>query len=190
MPFAAGVVLTSHPEVLKQAFAVTTPYMPKVNTPLPPDNFAISTQWTRRMNALKLWLTLRVHGRQAYEEHIDRQIELARWLTDRIGKSETLQIFAQPMLPILNLRLKNSPSDEKSSAALHQALVDEVTRDGKQWISTTVVNGHTVIRVMIISYLTEKGHLEELMERLHDAAAGNSLQRNGNRTKAGTSKLA
>lgn len=170
MPFAAGVVLTCHPELLKQTFAVTTPYMPKVNTPLPPDNFAISTQWTRRMNALKLWLTLRVHGRQAYEEHIDRQIELANWFTDQIGKSESFELFAPPMLPIFNLRLKGSPIDENSSAALHQALVDEVTRDGKQWISTTVVSGRTVIRVMIISYLTGQRHLEELLERLHRAA--------------------
>ena len=29
------------------------------------------------MNSLKLWLTLRVHGRQAYEEHMDRQLQLA-----------------------------------------------------------------------------------------------------------------
>ena len=35
-----------------------------------PDNSRISTQWTRRMNSLKLWLTLRVHGRKAYE--VDR----------------------------------------------------------------------------------------------------------------------
>ena len=30
MPFAAGVVLTWHPEVLQQAFATSTPYMPKM----------------------------------------------------------------------------------------------------------------------------------------------------------------
>jgi aromatic-L-amino-acid/L-tryptophan decarboxylase len=191
MPFAAGVVLTSHPELLKQTFGVTTPYMPKVNTPLPPDNFAISTQWTRRMNALKLWLTLRVHGRQAYEEHIDRQIQLAGWFADQIGKSNTFELFAPPMLPIFNLRLKNSPSDEKSSAELHQAIVDEVTRDGKQWISSTIVNGHTVIRVMIISYLTEQRHLEECLERLHRApelVLGNKLEGTRNREKTGSSK--
>ena len=32
------------------------------------DNFKVSAQWSRRMNSLKLWLTFRVHGRQAYEE--------------------------------------------------------------------------------------------------------------------------
>src|SRR6476646_6575342 len=47
MPFAAGVVLTSHPELLKVTFGVSTPYMPKTKVPIPPDNFAISTQWTR-----------------------------------------------------------------------------------------------------------------------------------------------
>jgi len=170
MPFAAGVVLTSHPELLGATFGVTTPYMPKVNRPLPPDNFAISTQWTRRMNSLKLWLTLRVHGRQAYEEHIDRQLELAKWFAETIGKSDDFELFVAPMLPIFNLRLKDSPGDEATSAKLHQGVVDDVTRDGKQWISTTVVNGQTVIRVMIISYLTQQRHLEELLERMHRAA--------------------
>ena len=50
-----------------------------------------------------------------------------------------------------------------------EAIVREVTRDGKRWISTTLVNGRTVIRVMIISYLTEQKHLEELLQRLHAA---------------------
>jgi len=189
MPFAAGVVLTCRPELLKQTFAVVTPYMPRVNTPLPPDNFAISTQWTRRMNALKLWLTLRVHGRQAYEEHIHRQIELAEWFEDQVRKSDNFELFAPPMLPIFNVRLKDPPSDENSSASLHQAMVNEVTRDGKQWISTTVVNGRTVIRVMIISYLTEQRHLEELLERLEVAARqGNRSQVTGNRAEAGASR--
>jgi glutamate/tyrosine decarboxylase-like PLP-dependent enzyme len=170
MPFAAGVVLTCHPELLKKTFAVATPYMPKAEAPRPPDNFAISTQWTRRMNSLKLWLTLRIHGRQAYEEHIDRQMRLADWFMDQIGKSEDFELFAQPMLPIFNLLLRNSPTDEERNAASFQAIVDDVTRDGRQWISTTRVSGTTVIRVMIISYLTEQRHLEQLLERLHHAA--------------------
>ena len=59
MPFAAGVILTRHPQTLQQAFGVSTPYMPKTASHLPPDNFKVSSQWTRRMNSLKLWLTLK-----------------------------------------------------------------------------------------------------------------------------------
>ena len=54
MPFAAGVVLTSHPDALQQAFATSTPYMPKKSGSAPLlDNFQVSTQWSRRMNSLK-----------------------------------------------------------------------------------------------------------------------------------------
>lgn len=173
MPFAAGVVLTSHPDLLKTTFGVTTPYMPKVSTPLSPENFAISTQWTRRMNALKLWLTLKVHGRQAYEEHIDRQVQLAGWFRQQVESSAYFALFAPPMLPIFNLSLKEAPDGEETNARILQAIVGDVTRDGQQWISTTLVNRRTVIRVMIISYLTEQSHLQELLERLHKAAESN-----------------
>jgi glutamate/tyrosine decarboxylase-like PLP-dependent enzyme len=169
MPFAAGVVLTKHPQILKTAFGVTTPYMPKMGVPLPPDNFAISTQWTRRMNSLKLWLTLRIHGRKSYEEHIDQQMQLAQWFSQQIRASSRFELFAEPMLPIFNLRLKNVADEAEQSRGL-EALVNEVTKDGKQWISTTRVNGKTVIRVMIISYLTQEEHLKELLERLHKPA--------------------
>ena len=168
MPFAAGIVLTSHPELLKVTFGVSTPYMPRTKVPIPPDNFAISTQWTRRMNSLKLWLTLRIHGREAYEQHIDRQVRLARWFIEQVGQSDYFEFFAPPMLPIFNLRLKSFEGNDQSAAL--QAIVDQVTQDGTQWISTTRVSGQTVIRVMIISYLTEQRHLQELLERLDQAA--------------------
>ena len=63
MPFAAGVVLTRHPQTLRDAFEISTPYMPKIAGAALTDNFKVSTQWSRRMNSLKFYLTLRVHGR-------------------------------------------------------------------------------------------------------------------------------
>src|SRR3989475_4861112 len=71
MPFAAGVILTCHPETLERAFSVEAPYMPKAARAMLPDNSRISTQRTRRMNSLTLWLPLRVHVRKADEELID-----------------------------------------------------------------------------------------------------------------------
>jgi glutamate/tyrosine decarboxylase-like PLP-dependent enzyme len=141
--------------------------MPKAAVQLPPDNFAISTQWTRRMNSLKLWLTLRIHGREAYEQHIDAQLQLARWFGDQVRRSSNFELFCEPMLPIFNLRLKKSSGEQTEKL---ERIVSEVTREGKQWISTTRVNNQTVIRVMIISYLTRQAHLQELLNRLDWAA--------------------
>jgi len=170
VPFAAGLILTRHPKTLETAFSVAAPYMPKAADARLPDNARISTQWTRRMNSLKLWLTLRVHGRQAYEEHIDRQLRLAHEFACWVEGAEHFALTVRPTLPIVNFRVKSERLDASQLATLHAAIVDEVTRDGQRWISDTLVNGQSVLRMMVISYLTEERHLRDLQIALEAAA--------------------
>jgi aromatic-L-amino-acid decarboxylase len=175
MPFAAGVVLTCHPEALQQAFATSTPYMPKkTGSASLLDNFQVSTQWSRRMNSLKLWLTLQVHGRQAYEELIDRQLKLAAFFANWVRSSELFELAAPQVLPIVNFRIKRAGITDEERRAAHEAIVYEVTRDGRRWISTTLVGGQSVIRMMVISYLTAHRHLEDLMIAVTEAAKKHS----------------
>ena len=168
MPFAAGVVLTRRSEMLQTTFGVSTPYMPKIAGSTIIDNFKVSAQWSRRMNSLKLWLTLRVHGRQAYEQLVDEQLRLARQFADWIKQSEFFELMLDPQLTIVNFRVKGVPESEV--AAANAAIVEEVTRDGKRWISPTIAGGKSVIRMMIISYLTSEDHLRGLEDALEKAA--------------------
>ena len=170
VPFAAGVILTCHPEVLERAFSVAAPYMPKDSGATLPDNSRISTQWTRRMNSLKLWLTLRVHGRKAYEELIARQMELARGFAAWVKSSEHFDLASPQILPIVAFRLNMPGLSPEQLAAAHRRIVEEVTGDGTRWISETLVNGRSAIRMMIISYLTEARHIEALQQTLNQAA--------------------
>jgi aromatic-L-amino-acid decarboxylase len=178
MPFAAGVILTRHPKMLEQAFSVAAPYMPKAAGARLPDNSRISTQWTRRMNSLKLWLTLRVHGRAAYEEHIDRQLQLARSFAAWIEQSSDFELAAPTMLTIVNFRVKAEGRSAQQISATHADIVDQVTRDGQLWISDTIVNGGSVLRMMVISYLTEERHLVALQSAL-EAAVRSTTSRVG-----------
>jgi len=171
MPFAAGVILTSHPKILERAFSVAAPYMPKAAGAQLPDNSRISTQWTRRMNSLKLWLTLRVHGRKGYEELIDRQLYLAKSFADWLQTSDDFELAVPQTLPIVTFRLKTKTGlSPQQLATAHDAIVDDVTRDGSRWISETLVRGQSVLRMMVISYLTEERHLLGLETALTKAA--------------------
>ncbi|HWR15213.1 MAG TPA: pyridoxal-dependent decarboxylase, partial [Terriglobales bacterium] len=168
MPFAAGVVLTRRAEMLQKTFGVATPYMPKVAGATIIDNFKVSAQWSRRMNSLKLWLTLRVHGRQAYEQLIDEQLRLARKFADWIKQSEHFELVHEPQLTIVNFRPRGIADSD--AAAANATIVDEITRDGRRWLSQTVAGGKDVIRMMVISYLTSEKQLQELQEALTAAA--------------------
>jgi glutamate/tyrosine decarboxylase-like PLP-dependent enzyme len=168
MPFAAGVIITSHPETLETAFGTHTPYMPRVAGSTMVDNFKLSTQWSRRMNSLKVYLTLRVHGRRAYEELIDRQLTLAKDFAAAIGKGQHFELATPQVLPILNVRVKGIAQEH--AQAVHAQIVEEVTRSGERWISPTQVNGESVIRLMVISYLTGPEHLGMLLQAMELAA--------------------
>jgi glutamate/tyrosine decarboxylase-like PLP-dependent enzyme len=170
VPFVAGVVLTRHPAAMQQAFGVTTPYMPRPLAGIPPDNFKVSAQWTRRMNSFKLWLTLQMHGRAGYEAYINRQVQLARDFAQWAQSSEAFELAVPQVLPIINLRLKNAGAGEELTQA-HLDLVERVTRDGTRWISETRVAGVSVLRIMIVSYLTETEHVRALQQALTEAAA-------------------
>src|SRR5260370_5839760 len=87
------------------------------------DNFQVSAQWSRRMNSLKLWLTLRVHGRQAYEELIDQQLKLAASFASWARASEQFELAAPQVLPIVNLRLKLLGADEAQIREATEAIV-------------------------------------------------------------------
>ena len=60
------------------------------------------------MNSLKLWLTLRVHGRKAYEDLIDRQLKLAASFARWIKASNDFELAVPQTLPIVTFRLKSS----------------------------------------------------------------------------------
>jgi len=165
VPFVAGVVLTRHPQAMQAAFGVTTPYMPKAVSGIPLDNFKVSMQWTRRMNSLKLWLTLKMHGRLGYQTFIDQQMQQARDFERWVETSEYFELATPRVLPILNLRLKHAGNGEQLMRA-HIDLVDRVTRDGRYWISETRVAGQSVIRIMIVSYLTGNSQIESLQQAM------------------------
>jgi len=67
------------------------------------------------------------------------------------------------------LRLRAPGISDQETGAWHAAIIEEVNRDGQRWISGATVNGKSVIRTMIISYLTGMRHLEGLQEALEAA---------------------
>jgi aromatic-L-amino-acid decarboxylase len=111
-----------------------------------------------------------VHGRQAYEDLIDRQLKLAASFAAWISESEHFELAAPQVLPIVNFRVKLPRASEEQLRGLNEAIVQEVTGDGRRWISSTLVDEKSVMRMMVISYLTDHRHLENLMISLTEAA--------------------
>jgi glutamate/tyrosine decarboxylase-like PLP-dependent enzyme len=96
----------------------------------------------------------------------------ARW----VANSEYFELAAPQVLPILNLRVRATGITSQKVDALQAAIIEEVNRDGQRWISAATVNGQSVIRTMVISYLTEERHIKDLQASLVAACCSLGLE--------------
>ena len=105
-------------------------------------------------------------------------MKLAHAFAEWVASSEDFELAAPQVLPITNLRARGTGLGPQEIHALHSEIIDAVNRDGQRWISGAIVNGQSVIRTMIISYLTEERHLLGLQTALQAARYPSRLSSN------------
>src|SRR5260370_38194698 len=86
----------------------------------------------------------------------------ARW----VDNSGFFGVVAPQVVPIRNVRVRATDIAPQKIDALHASIIEEVNRDGQRWISAATVNGQSVIRTMVISYLPKERHIKDLQASL------------------------
>ncbi|MDT7542652.1 MAG: aromatic-L-amino-acid/L-tryptophan decarboxylase [Acidobacteriota bacterium] len=172
VPFAAGATLVRDGgHVLRDSFDITPEYLSEQRggEDVPFDCFRYGQLGTKRFNALKVWMALKSLGTDGYAEIIDRQIELTKYLAARLRETEGFESVGEVETAVCCFRFvpeeMRSASDEKRDA-LQQALQQRVERSGEAWLSTTVLKGRRALRANVNSFLTERGHIDDLVELL------------------------
>jgi len=170
VPFAAGAVLVREGgRVLRDAFDITPEYLSEERggADVPFDFFRYGQLGTRRFNALKIWFALKTLGTRGYAEIIERQIELTRYFAARIAELEGLECVGEVETAVCCVRFVPEEMRAGEMAelnAVQQELQQRIERSGEAWLATTVLGGRRVLRVNVNSYLTERRHIDDLVE--------------------------
>jgi len=172
VPFACGATLVRDGgRVLRDAFDITPEYLSedRGGDDVEYDFFRYGQMGTRRFNSLKLWMALQFMGRQGYAESVERHIDLTNYLAGRIDQLTDFQRLGQVETAVCCLRFL--PASLKSATGIDQDRVQQrlqqrIERGGEAWLTTTVLKGRRALRVNINSYLTERRHVDDLVELL------------------------
>ncbi len=119
----------------------------------------------RRFRALKLWLTIRLHGVDAIREMIRRHVELTERLAVEIDKDERFEIVAPHPLNLLCIRAV-------AGDAVTDGLIEQANATGQVLLTRTVLDGRSVLRISIGSRATEWTHVESLWRLLQSLHPG------------------
>jgi aromatic-L-amino-acid decarboxylase len=172
VPFAAGAVLVRDGgRVLRDAFDITPEYLSEERggEDVPFDCFRYGQLGTKRFNSLKVWMALKTLGTRGYAEIVERQIELTKYLAARLRDAENFETVGEVETAVCCFRfvpesLRGATLEEAN--ALQQDLQQRVERSGEAWISTTVLTGRRALRANVNSFLTERRHIDDLVELL------------------------
>ena len=177
VPFACGATLVKDGgRVLRDAFDMSPEYLSedRGGSDVAFDFFRYGQMGTRRFNSLKLWMCMKFMGRSGYAATVERQCSLVNYLADRldamadfkrVGEVETAVCCFKYLPPGVE-KLTDHEVDR-----LQMRLQQIIEKGGEAWMTTTVLKGRRALRVNVNSFLTEKRHLDDLVELLERSAA-------------------
>lgn len=202
MPFSAGGILVRDGDFLRQSFLVHPEYyMEKVRQDTDgeetvengdghktiPDTrgfhrgdkvnfFQYGVQGSRRQNAFKMWMALKMVGRRQYAAWVEKDIELARFMAAHIRRLPGFSLTGPNTLGICNFRWEpldksgHTLYDCEVNDQLNRDLQELVEREGDAWFSYTLLGGRVVLRVNVENRCMEQSDMERLIQVIQRAA--------------------
>ncbi len=172
VPFSCGATLVRDGgQVLRNSFDMSPEYLSEDRdfSDAQYDFFRYGQMGTRRFNALKLWMCFKFMGKSGYSETVERHIELTKYLAGRLAQLPGFQLVGEIETAVCCFRflpetVRSMPPQDQDR--VQQALQQRVEKSGKAFFPSTILKGRRALRVNINSYLTERRHVDDLVELL------------------------
>ena len=132
-----------------------------------PDQVNKSLQTTRRFDALKLWMTLRLMGADALGDMLDCVIDLTREGYQLLEAAPDIDVVQAPELSTLVFRFHDA-SEETLSAeqwdALNREIRKRLSRSGEAIVAATKVSGRQYLKFTLLNPETRQEDLAAVVE--------------------------
>jgi aromatic-L-amino-acid/L-tryptophan decarboxylase len=126
----------------------------------------LGPQFSRGFSALKVWLALLAHGRDAFARRISHDAALARYLGELVDEHPDFELMTEPSLSVCCFRYAppGLAGDEEALDRLNERVMTAIQNDGRVYCSNAVLNGRFCLRACIVNFRTEAEQLERLLE--------------------------
>lgn len=138
-----------------------------------PNQVDKSLQTTRRFDALKLWLTLRIMGPDLVGEYFDRAIDLAHEVHAGLAGDPEIEVAAPPSLSTLVLRYRPTGLPEQQTAVLNTRIRAALFDRGSALVAATRVDGRQYLKLTLLNPIATGDDVRGIVEQVR--AAGREL---------------
>jgi aromatic-L-amino-acid/L-tryptophan decarboxylase len=175
LPFEVGCILVRDPVAHRNAFAHKQSYLTGMERGVIAGGLPFADrgiELTRSFRALKVWMSLKAHGVNAFTRQIEQNVAQAQYLATLIKSRANLELLADVPLNVVCFRYRPDDSPEESLAALNKELLMLLQESGIAVISSTVLDGKFALRAAITNHRSKREDFEILVDAVVKIGGG------------------
>lgn len=168
VPFEAACVLVRNRESHRSTFALTPEYLMQYEKGLASGKNWYSEyglQLSRRLNALKIWMSIKEHGIEKYGRMISKNINQAYYLKSLVDQGNHLELMAPVGMDIVCYRYNPGKLSVEQLNQLNTKILIEMHESGVAVPSYTTLRGNYCIRVAIANHRSINSDFDLLIRK-------------------------
>lgn len=142
-----------------------------------PNQVDKSLQTTRRFEALKLWVSLRVMGADALGGYLDDVIDLTREVAEAMRDLGDIELAADPQLSTLVFRYRPVGVPDHEVDRINTRIRAELFDSGRAMVAATKVGGVAFLKFTLLNPKATRDDILGIVELIRDAGARHLARR-------------
>lgn len=169
LPFEVGAILVKDDSAHFKSFTVTADYLEHdtrgaAGAPVWLSDYGL--QLSRSFRALKVWMSLKVHGMETHRHIIHKNILDTRYLAELVDETPELERTAPVPLNIVCFRYVDDLLDEEQLNWLNHELLIRLQESGEALVSNATINGHYSLRMANVNHRTNSADFDFLVQKV------------------------
>lgn len=169
VPYEVGCTLIRDAKKHRESFAITPNYLLQENRGLSGGLDSINNygfELSRGFKALKIWMSLKEHGREKYAQMIEQNNRQAEYLADLVKENPELELMAPVSMSITCFRMIKSGYSEDKLRELNREILLRLQEEGIASPSSTILNGKYTLRVANVNQRTRMEDMDLLVKEV------------------------
>jgi|TARA_R100000365_G_C2747204_1_gene76932 glutamate/tyrosine decarboxylase-like PLP-dependent enzyme len=169
VPYEVGCTLIRDAKKHREAFAITPNYLLQESRGLSGGLDSINNygfELSRGFKALKIWMSLKEHGKEKYAAMIAQNNRQAEYLADLVNQNPELELMAPVSMSITCFRMIKPGLSEEQLKDLNREILLRLQEEGIASPSSTILNGKYTLRVANVNQRTQMEDMDLLVREV------------------------
>jgi glutamate/tyrosine decarboxylase-like PLP-dependent enzyme len=171
LPYEVGCTLVRDQAAHRATFNVTPAYLASFDRGIAAGGFPFAergVQLSRGFRALKVWMSFKAHGLNAFAQLIEQNVRQAHYLAGLVTTHPKLELLAPVPLNVVCFRYKVPGVSDADLNALNQEILLRIQESGLAIPSQTTLGGRFAIRVAVTNHRSRREDFDLLARAVVD----------------------